>query len=126
MSKAAAKSASASTAAATITTSAASSSSATSSAGRLSYLVTGATGVIGREIALGIARQPSQPMVFVAARNKQKGDTLIEELKNETKNPNIAVEVFDLSEKKSILEWAAGFRARQQSNGGLNVLINNA
>mmetsp|Transcript_19125 Transcript_19125/g.36848 ORF Transcript_19125/g.36848 Transcript_19125/m.36848 type:complete len:330 (-) Transcript_19125:216-1205(-) len=89
-------------------------------AGRV-VVVTGATGAIGKEIALGLAAKGAE--LVLAARNVPKAQAVAKEITAKTKNSHIRVEQVDLCSPTSI----SGFAARLSSQpGGVDVLINNA
>ncbi len=82
-------------------------------------IVTGATGAIGAAIARRLAANPEWGVVL-AVRRSDRGEALASELGRVTKNPNLRVEVVDLSRHASVKELAARWR------GPLDVLVNNA
>jgi NAD(P)-dependent dehydrogenase (short-subunit alcohol dehydrogenase family) len=79
--------------------------------------VTGATGGIGKHIALGLARLGAT--VIIGARDKDKGAATRDEIIAATGNDRIAVAVIDVSSVRSI-------RALQLDVPQLDVLVNNA
>jgi len=90
---------------------------------KLFYIVTGATGGIGRCIAIEIARLGSDRHITLVARNKEKLKSIQQEIIDMTGNPNIDYDVVDLGNKQSILSFAQRY---QESQKPLNVLVNNA
>jgi NAD(P)-dependent dehydrogenase (short-subunit alcohol dehydrogenase family) len=79
--------------------------------------VTGATGGIGKHIALGLARLGAT--VIIGARDKEKGAATRDEIIAATKNDRIKVAVVDVSSVRSV-------RALQLDVPQLDVQINNA
>ena len=82
-------------------------------------LITGATGAIGKAIAIGLAQQPDHEIVL-ACRNRTKAESAVKNIKQITGNKNISWRVVELSRQASIAELAA------QWQGPLHILINNA
>ncbi|MGR8931680.1 MAG: SDR family NAD(P)-dependent oxidoreductase [Gammaproteobacteria bacterium] len=83
------------------------------------FLVTGATGSIGKAIARQLAAKPNSEVVLVC-RNPSKAEQTVAELSAMTGNPNVRFELADLSRLKEIRELATRW------TGPLHVLINNA
>ncbi|OYT70660.1 MAG: short-chain dehydrogenase [Chloracidobacterium sp. CP2_5A] len=83
-------------------------------------LVTGGTAGIGKETARGLARA-GFAVVFVG-RDRQKCEQVVEELRADTGNADIAALTADLSRLDDIRRVAAEFRAAQPR---LDVLVNN-
>jgi len=82
-------------------------------------IVTGATGAIGKAIALGLARLPNHKVVLVA-RDERKTESAVQELIKKTGNESISYLLADLSCKEEIYALAEQWKDR------LNILINNA
>lgn len=82
-------------------------------------LVTGATGAIGKAIARGIAEKPGYEVVLLA-RDRQKAEWAVAEIKRETGNENVRYLLADLSRKAEIEALAEAWE------GPLHVLVNNA
>ena len=82
-------------------------------------LVTGATGAIGKAIALEIARQPGYRVVLLC-RNPQKADQAVSEIIERTGNRQVSFETVDVSSKASIEAVA------QRLLDPVHVLVNNA
>lgn len=85
------------------------------------YILTGATGSIGKEIAHSIAKDGYK--VILACRNVTKAKELAERIKSETRNNNIEVAELKLDDLKSVRQFAD-----EIMNSGIVVkaLINNA
>jgi NAD(P)-dependent dehydrogenase (short-subunit alcohol dehydrogenase family) len=83
------------------------------------FLVTGATGAIGKAIARQLAIDPNHEVVL-AARNEAKAGTAVAEIKRDTGNNQIRYELVDLSRQAEIKALA------ERWSGPLHVLINNA
>jgi NAD(P)-dependent dehydrogenase (short-subunit alcohol dehydrogenase family) len=84
-------------------------------------LVTGATSGIGKATALELARQRAN--VCIVARNKSKGETVLEEIKKATGNTKLELFVADLSSMNEVRRLALEFKAQ---HARLDVLVNNA
>jgi NAD(P)-dependent dehydrogenase (short-subunit alcohol dehydrogenase family) len=82
-------------------------------------LVTGATGAIGKAIAMGIAGRPGYRVVLLC-RDAQKADRAVADIVAQTDNEQVSFELVDVSSKESIEAFARGF---QQP---VHVLVNNA
>ena len=82
-------------------------------------LVTGATGAIGKAIALEIAQQPGYQVVLLC-RDPHKADKAVSEIIERSGNQRVSFDVVDVSSKESI-EAVAG-RLQQP----VHVLVNNA
>jgi len=83
------------------------------------YLVTGATGAIGKAIARQLAAKPNAEVVLVC-RNQGKAEQAVTEITEATGNPRVRFELADLSRHKDIQKLAKHW------TGPLHVLINNA
>lgn len=83
------------------------------------FLVTGATGAIGKAIAKKLAWEQSHEVV-IAARNEEKASKTVEEIRSVTGNEKIRIELVDVSRKQSIFSLA------ERWSGPLHGLINNA
>jgi len=64
-------------------------------------LVTGATGAIGKAIALAIAQQPSYRVVLLC-RDPHKADKAVSEIIERSGNRQVSFETVDVSSKESI------------------------
>jgi len=88
--------------------------------GRLA-VVTGATGGLGYETALALARAKAE--VLVTGRNPEKGRAAVERIQDTVPSANVRFEMLDLSSLASIRELAAKLIVRGQP---LDLLVNNA
>ena len=84
-------------------------------------IVTGASSGIGRETALGLARQGAR--VVLACRNPAKAEAVRAALAAESGNKDLEVQVLDVASLASVRAFAAAFLA---SGRPLDVLVNNA
>jgi NAD(P)-dependent dehydrogenase (short-subunit alcohol dehydrogenase family) len=82
-------------------------------------LLSGATGAIGKAIALQIAAKPQYELVLLC-RDEQRARAAVSDIRHRTANENVTYELVDLSSRDSIQGLA---RRRQEP---LHVLINNA
>ena len=85
-----------------------------------SAVVTGATGGLGYEMALALARAGAE--VILTGRDDRKGLSAIEKIHREVSCARISYEPLDLSNLASI----ADFSQRTKSRQSLDLLINNA
>ena len=83
-------------------------------------VVTGATGGLGYETALVLARAGAE--VILTGRDDRKGQSAIEKIGHEVSGVRIAFEPLDLASLASITDFAQRMQARQS----LDLLINNA
>lgn len=84
-------------------------------------VVTGASGGIGFETALELARRGAK--VIVACRNHEKGQTAVRRIIKRTNNNRIHYIHLDLTSLQSIRNFVDQFKSREAK---LDVLINNA
>jgi NAD(P)-dependent dehydrogenase (short-subunit alcohol dehydrogenase family) len=84
-------------------------------------LITGATGGIGKQTALALARMGAQ--LIITGRNSANGNQAVEEIRQVSGNPNIELLLADVSKQADIKALAANFKAKYDH---LDVLINNA
>lgn len=84
-------------------------------------LVTGGTGGIGRVTAQALAQKGAT--VVVVARNSQKAEKVVRQIREQTGNPQVDYLIGDLSVQSDVRRVAETFRARYNR---LDVLINNA
>ncbi len=81
--------------------------------------VTGATGVIGKAIAMGLASHKDFGVVLLC-RNDGKAVRATEEIRRQSGNSQVSYRIVDVSRKSSVETLAAGWE------GPLHVLVNNA
>ena len=81
--------------------------------------VTGATGAIGKAIALGIAERPGYELVLLA-RNEDKAKRAVQDIAQTTGNRQVRYELVDVSRRASIQALV------DRWHGPLHVLVNNA
>ena len=84
-------------------------------------LVTGATGGLGLETALALARAGAH--VVLAGRNAAKGNAALGAIAKSVPHASVEFEVLDLASLASIHAFATAFRSAHQ---GLDLLVNNA
>jgi NAD(P)-dependent dehydrogenase (short-subunit alcohol dehydrogenase family) len=82
-------------------------------------LVTGATGAIGKAIALEIAQQPGYQVVLLC-RDPHKADKAVSEIIERSGNQRVSREVVDVSSKESVNAVA------RRLQHPVHVLVNNA
>src|SRR2546429_3882029 len=82
-------------------------------------VVTGATGGLGYETALALAKAGSE--VILTARDDQKGRPAIEKISREVTGARISYEPLDLANLASI----ADFARRMDARPSLDLLVNN-
>jgi NAD(P)-dependent dehydrogenase (short-subunit alcohol dehydrogenase family) len=83
-------------------------------------VITGATGGLGYETALALAKAGSE--IILTGRNDQKGRSAVEKISHEVIGARISYEHLDLANLASIADFAQRMHARQS----LDLLINNA
>jgi NAD(P)-dependent dehydrogenase (short-subunit alcohol dehydrogenase family) len=91
-----------------------------SQAGKLA-VVTGATGGLGYETALELARSGAE--VVVTGRNAQKGAEALRRIKAEVKGAKVTYENLDLSALANVKAFAETFSSKHDR---LDILVNNA
>jgi NAD(P)-dependent dehydrogenase (short-subunit alcohol dehydrogenase family) len=84
-------------------------------------MITGANSGIGRETALGLARQGAT--VVCVCRDRGRGEAAVAEIRAKSGNADVALMLADLSSQRSIRALAEEIRRRYDR---LHVLINNA
>jgi NAD(P)-dependent dehydrogenase (short-subunit alcohol dehydrogenase family) len=85
-------------------------------------IVTGATGGLGFETALGLARQGVT--TILAARNPAKGEQALSRIQREIPSGKVRFEPLDLASLASTAQFAAAVATRH--NGIIDILVNNA
>ena len=83
-------------------------------------VVTGATGGLGYETALALARAGS--VVILTGRDDRKGQSAVEKISRDVTGAKVSYEQLDLASLASIADFARRMDARQS----LDLLINNA
>jgi NAD(P)-dependent dehydrogenase (short-subunit alcohol dehydrogenase family) len=91
-----------------------------SQAGKLA-LVTGATGGLGYETALELARAGAE--VVLTGRNPAKGAAALDRIRAEVPRASVSYENLDLSLVANVARFAEGFSGRHRR---LDILVNNA
>lgn len=84
-------------------------------------LITGANTGIGKETALDLAKRGAR--IIMACRDMEKAEAALKEVKEGSGSENVVISKLDLSDTKSIREFAEVIN-REESK--LNILINNA
>lgn len=84
-------------------------------------VITGANSGIGKETALDLAKRGAR--VIMACRDPERGQAAVKEVIDGSQNTNVVYMKLDLSDTKSIREFA---EAVNQGESKLNILINNA
>jgi NAD(P)-dependent dehydrogenase (short-subunit alcohol dehydrogenase family) len=84
-------------------------------------LLTGITGVMGKETAVALAKMGAT--VVCSSRLRESGETAVAEIKAASGSDNVDLLVADLASQSQIRQMAAAFKQRY---GRLDVLINNA
>jgi len=84
-------------------------------------LITGATGGIGLESAVGLARKGAT--VVMVGRDRAKGEAALAEVKRRSGNDKVELLLADLSSLAAVRKLAADFLAKHDK---LHVLLNNA
>ena len=85
-------------------------------------IVTGATGGIGYETALGLASR--RATTILAGRNREKGALALSRIQRAIPTAEVRFELLDLSSLASVTQFAATVSAAQ--GGVIDILINNA
>jgi len=84
-------------------------------------VVTGASGGIGKEVALGLARQGAR--VVIVSHSKERATKAVDEIVHTSLNPHVDLVVGDLSTNDGVRAAAAEIDRRY---GQLHVLVNNS
>ncbi|MBA2883121.1 NAD(P)-dependent dehydrogenase (short-subunit alcohol dehydrogenase family) [Desulfosalsimonas propionicica] len=93
----------------------------TQGVGSKTILITGATDGLGKKAALDLACQKAR--VILHGRSREKGKTVVEEIRDTSGNPEISYYTADFSSLDEVRTLAGQIRADQKR---LDVLINNA
>src|SRR5712672_533096 len=83
-------------------------------------VVTGATGGLGYETALALAKAGAE--VILTGRDDRKGESAVETISREVMSAKVSYEHLELANLTSIADFAQRMHARQS----LDLLINNA
>lgn len=73
-------------------------------------IVTGANSGIGKAAALTLAKTVAT--VIMLCRNKERGQSVLEEISKKSKNPYTRLMIADLSSQKSIRDFTMEFKAQ--------------
>ncbi|XP_038985162.1 dehydrogenase/reductase SDR family member 12 [Phoenix dactylifera] len=84
-------------------------------------LVTGANSGIGYATAEGLASRGAT--VYMVCRSKERGEAALSKIQSTTGNPNVHLEVCDLSSISEVKSFVSRFSSEEK---GLHVLVNNA
>jgi NAD(P)-dependent dehydrogenase (short-subunit alcohol dehydrogenase family) len=84
-------------------------------------VITGSSAGIGKETARDLASRNAT--IIFACRDQSKTNTVINELLNQSRNPNLVFMKLNLSDSDSIREFSEEFHKKYDR---LNILINNA
>uniref|UniRef100_A0A672J6R7 Retinol dehydrogenase 12, like n=1 Tax=Salarias fasciatus TaxID=181472 RepID=A0A672J6R7_SALFA len=84
-------------------------------------VITGANTGIGKETAIDLSKRGAR--VIIACRDMEKAKAAVKETIESSGNDNVVCKKLDLSDTKSIREFAEGIN---QDEAKLNILINNA
>ena len=84
-------------------------------------MITGATNGIGKAAAMELARLGAE--LVLVARDRTRGESVVDEIRAHSGNPAISLMIADLSSQAEIRHLARDFLATGRP---LNVLLNNA
>lgn len=84
-------------------------------------LITGANTGIGKETAIDLAKRGAR--VIMACRDMERGQAALKEVIENSENDNVTCMKLDLSDSKSIREFADNINKGEEK---LNILLNNA
>ena len=73
-------------------------------------IVSGANSGIGKAAALTLAKNGAT--VIMLCRNRKRGQSALDEIINQSKNPNTRLMIADLSSQKSIRDFTMEFKAQ--------------
>ena len=90
----------------------------TNQEGKPVAIVTGANGVIGKDIVAGIAEHGFE--VVMVCRDEKRAERALDEVRRASGRSDVRVELADLSRRESVFALAARWQGR------LDVLVNNA
>jgi len=85
------------------------------------FMVTGATSGIGKALATQLAN--TGEIVILVARDMDRGNAVVQEITQKTKNWNLDLQLCDLSNMSSVNNLASVVKAKYNT---INLLINNA
>jgi retinol dehydrogenase 12 len=84
-------------------------------------IVTGANAGIGYETALDLAKRGAR--VILACRDSKRAETAAAQIRKQTGNGNVLVELVDLASLESIRQFCARINSKEAQ---VHILINNA
>jgi NAD(P)-dependent dehydrogenase (short-subunit alcohol dehydrogenase family) len=90
---------------------------------RKTILITGATDGIGKLVAMDLANQFKDSNILIHGRNKEKLETISDQIKKKTGNGNIQTYLADFSSLKDVRKMSAEILAGHDT---IDLLINNA
>jgi len=85
------------------------------------FVITGATSGIGKALALAVAKTGETTVII--ARDAERGQAVLREIKSLTQNENVDLQLCDLSVLSSVRNLAEILKSKYEK---INVLINNA
>ena len=85
------------------------------------FVITGATSGIGKALVVDMAKTGES--IVIVARDADRGNATLEEIRLKTQNPNIDLQLGDLSILSSVRNLAEILKSKYES---IDVLINNA
>jgi NAD(P)-dependent dehydrogenase (short-subunit alcohol dehydrogenase family) len=85
------------------------------------FVITGATSGIGKALALGVAK--AGETTVVVARDAERGQAVLKEIKSLAQNSNVDLQLCDLSILSSVRNLAEILKSKYEK---ISVLINNA
>ncbi|KAL6488703.1 hypothetical protein MHYP_G00024440 [Metynnis hypsauchen] len=84
-------------------------------------IITGASTGIGKETAIDLSKRGAR--IIMACRDMEKADAALKEVIEASGNQNVVTKKLDLSDSKSIREFAQSINSEEKA---VNILINNA